>query len=263
MNGIGNGPGEAESGRGGFDHGGASLTEAWDEQAEAWIRWARTPGHDDYYELYNRPQFLDLLPAPGRLTVDLGAGEGRIGRVLRGLGHRVVGVEPSWTLARAAHAAEREIPVVQAAGGEVPVKDGAADLVVCFMVLQDVDDLAAVVGEIARVLAPEGVACIAIVHPMVSAGFFDPDQPMLYVGRYLEVMRNTFSVEREGVPFTFHSAHRSLEVYSRAFEAAGLTIAAIREPQLSDAHVGIRPGLERHRLLPNFLYFALRPRLDR
>ncbi len=257
--------GEAESGRdeaetSRFDHGGSSITDAWDEQAEAWIRWARTPGHDDYYELYNLPQFLGLVPAPGRLTLDLGAGEGRLGRVLRGLGHWVVGVEPSRTLARAAHEADREIPLVQAGGGAVPVVGGAADLVVCFMVLQDVDDLAGVVGEIARVLAPDGVACVAIVHPMVSAGFFDPDQPMLYVGRYLEVMRNTFSVDRDGVPFTFHSAHRSLEVYSRAFEDAGLFIEAIREPPLSEAHVGVRPGLERHRLLPNFLYFALRPR---
>src|SRR3954463_9967122 len=48
----------------GFDHGGASITDAWEEQAEGWIRWARTPGVDDYYELYNLPNFLELLPPP-------------------------------------------------------------------------------------------------------------------------------------------------------------------------------------------------------
>lgn len=241
-----------------FDHGGASLTAAWDEQAEAWVRWARTPGHDDYYELYNLPNFLELLPAPGRLTLDLGCGEGRLGRVLRARGHHVVGIEPSWTLAVAAHQADRGIPVVQANGVAVPIAAAAADLVVCFMVLQDVDDLDAVAAEIGRVLEPGGVACVAIVHPMVSGGFFDPDAPVLYVGRYLEVMRSSFAVDRDGVPFTFHSAHRSLERYSLAFERAGLTIDALREPQLSDEHVGLRTGLDRHRLLPNFLYFRLR-----
>ncbi|MEP6624258.1 MAG: class I SAM-dependent methyltransferase [Acidimicrobiia bacterium] len=241
-----------------FDHGGESLTDAWDEQAAAWIRWARTPKHDDYYELYNLPRFLELLPAPGRLTLDLGAGEGRLGRVLRDQGHRVVGIEPSWTLAHAAHEATTEIPIACAHGGFVPIASGAADLVVCFMVLQDVDDLAGVVAEIARVLAPNGVACVAIVHPMVSSGFFDPEQPMLYVGRYLDVMRNTIEVQREEVPFTFHSAHRPLEHYSRAFEQAELVIEAVREPAFSDAHVEARPALERHRLLPNFLYFSLR-----
>lgn len=240
------------------DHDGPSLTEAWDDAAEAWIRWARTPGHDDFYERYNLPQFLELLPQPGRLTLDLGAGEGRLGRVLRDRGHRVVGVEPSWTLARAARKARPEIPIARADGIAVPVATAAADLVVCFMVLQDVDDLAAVTGEIARVLAPDGVACVAIVHPMVSSGFFDPDEPLLYVGRYFDVMRSSFLVERDGIPFTFHSVHRSLEGYSRAFEAAGLVTVAVREPQLDQQHIDLRPGLARHRLIPNFLYFALR-----
>ena len=241
-----------------FDHGGSSLTDAWEEEAEGWIRWARTPGHDDYYELYNLPAFLDLLPEPGRLTIDLGAGEGRLGRVLCDLGHRVVSIEPSRTLVRAARDARPEIPIAQGNGAAVPVAAGVADLVVCFMVLQDVDDLARVAAEMARVLAADGVACAAIIHPMVSSGFFDPDEPLLYVGRYLAVMRNSFAFERDGISFTFHTAHRPLEDYSRAFEAAGLVIEAIREPRLSDEHVEVRPSLARHRLLPNFLYFALR-----
>ncbi len=245
---------------GSFDHGGSSLTEAWDEQAEAWIRWARTPDHDDYYHLYNLPRFLELIPAPGRLTLDVGAGEGRLARILRDLGHPVVCVEPSSALGRAAREAEPEIPLAHANGAAIPIAAGAADLVVCFMVLQDVDDLTGVAAELGRVLAPDGVVCAAIVHPMVTSGFFDPDEPVLYVGRYFEVMRNEFSVERDGVPFTFHSAHRPLEQYSRAFERAGLMIEAIREPQLSDEHVDARPGLARHCLLPNFLYFRLRKR---
>jgi SAM-dependent methyltransferase len=245
-----------------FDHGGSSLTEAWDEQAEAWIRWARTPDHDDYFHLYNLPRFLELVPAPRGLTLDVGAGEGRLARVLRDLGHQVVCVEPSRTLARAAREEAPEIPITRANGVALPIADGVADLVVCFMVLQDVDDLAGVAAELARVLAYDGVVCAAIVHPMVSSGFFDPNEPLLYVGRYLDVMRNQFSVEGDGVPFTFHSAHRPLEHYSRAFEQAGLAIEAIREPRFSDEHLDARPSLARHRLLPNFLYFALRKRSD-
>src|SRR4051794_4493196 len=150
----------------GFDHGGASITDAWEEQAEGWIRWARTPGVDDYFELYNLPAFLDLLPPPGRRTVDLGCGEGRVARTLRDRGHRVVGVEPSRTLSRAAHEEAPTIPMVRGRGDGVPLASGCADLVVCFMVLQDVDELEPVCREIARVLAPGGVACTAIVHPV-------------------------------------------------------------------------------------------------
>ncbi len=242
----------------GFDHGGSSITDAWEDQAEGWIRWARTPGVDDYYEHYNLPSFLELLPAPGRRTVDLGCGEGRVSRVLRELGHHVVAVEPSRTLSRAAHDAEPSIALARGRGDAVPLASGCADLLVCFMVLQDVDDLDAVCVEIARLLAPDGVACTAIVHPVASSGFPDPSGEFQYVGRYLEVMRNTLAVERNGVEFTFHSAHRPIEHYSRAFEAAGLVIEAIREPALSDQLVEQQPRLARHRLLPNFLYFALR-----
>ena len=84
----------------------------------------------------------------------------------------------------------------------------------------------AVCREIARLLAPDGVACTAIVHPVASSGFPDPDGEFQYVGRYLDVMRNELRVERLGVEFTFHSAHRPIEHYSRAFEAAGLVIEA-------------------------------------
>jgi hypothetical protein len=112
--------------------------------------------------------------------------------------------------------------------------------------------------EIARLLAPDGVACTAIVHPIASSGFPDPDGEFQYVGRYLDVMRNELRVERMGVEFTFHSAHRPIEHYSRAFEAAGLVIEAIREPALSEEFVASDTRLARHRLLPNFLYFRLR-----
>jgi SAM-dependent methyltransferase len=250
---MGSGPADE-----GFDHGGSSITDAWEEQAEGWIRWARTPGVDDYFELYNFPSFLELLPAPGRRTVEIGCGEGRVSRALRGLGHSVVGVEPSGTLARAAYLAEPSIPVARGRGDATPLAGGCADLVVCFMVLQDVDDLDAVCGEIARVLTPDGVACVAIVHPLASCGFPDPEGEFQYVARYLDVMRNELAVERNGVEFTFHSAHRPIEQYSRAFESAGLVIQAIREPALSADLVVSAPRLSRHLLLPNFLYFALR-----
>lgn len=62
---------------------GRSLSEEWEGQAEAWARWTRTPGHDHHYHRYNWPSFLELIPAAGRSTLDLGCGEGRAGVALR------------------------------------------------------------------------------------------------------------------------------------------------------------------------------------
>jgi SAM-dependent methyltransferase len=78
------------------------MHDHWERHATDWIRWARTPGHDIWYWRLNRPWFVELLPPPGRLTVDLGCGEGRLLRELAAMGHRVVGVDSAPTMARAA-----------------------------------------------------------------------------------------------------------------------------------------------------------------
>ena len=81
---------------------GATLRDAWEDEAARWIAWARSPGTDHFFWRFSLPALLDLTPAPGRLTVDMGCGEGRVGRELIARGHRVVGIEGSPTLAQAA-----------------------------------------------------------------------------------------------------------------------------------------------------------------
>ena len=67
---------------------------AWEENAAGFIAWAREPDHDSYWR-FHRDAFLGLLPAPGRRTLDLGCGEGRLSRDLKALGHHMVGVDAS------------------------------------------------------------------------------------------------------------------------------------------------------------------------
>src|SRR5207253_10004226 len=105
------------------------------------------------------------------------------------------------------------------------------------MSLQDVDNLDQALAEIARILLPGACACIAIVHPINSAGKFsteDADSPFVIDASYLDSFRYVFPIERNGLSMDFHSDHRSLETYSRAIEKAGLLIEAIREPRVPD-----------------------------
>ncbi|MEX2611937.1 MAG: hypothetical protein WD380_00040 [Gaiellaceae bacterium] len=53
----------------------ADLRAAWQQQAAAWLAWARTPGHDSYWQ-FHRDQFLELVPPPGDRTLDLGLRRG-------------------------------------------------------------------------------------------------------------------------------------------------------------------------------------------
>jgi ubiquinone/menaquinone biosynthesis C-methylase UbiE len=207
-----------------------TLRERWEEQAPNWIRWAREPGFDEYWR-FHREALLASLPPPGRLTLDLGCGEGRVARDLRALGHRVIGVDPAPTMIAAARTADPEGEYLEADAAALPFQDGAADLAVAFMSLMDMDDMAGAVREVARVLGPSGLFVVAVVHPVNSAGRFlsrEADAPYA-ISSYLGSRLYADEVERDGIELTFHSTHFTLEDYSRAFEAAGLAFTKVRE----------------------------------
>jgi SAM-dependent methyltransferase len=209
-----------------------TLREAWDAQADEWARFVRTPGHDLTNEAFNLPRLLDLLPPPGRRTLDLGCGEGRVGRALIPLGHRLVAVDSSPGMV--ALAAETQEALVADATA-LPFEDGAFDLVVAFMSLMDMDDPDAALAEAARVLEPGGRLCFCVTHPFQTAGRFEdrrPDSPFVISGSYLEERRIEDVWERDGIRFRFAFVHRSLEAWFRALEASGLLVEALREHPL-------------------------------
>jgi SAM-dependent methyltransferase len=234
------------------------LSEAWKQEALNWAAWAREPGLDSYWK-FHRDQFLQLLPAPVGQTVDVGCGEGRLVRDLTERGYKVCGVDVSDKLIELAKQSDPEGTYKVGNASRLPLEDGYADLVVSFMCLHDVDDLGAAMLEIARILKPGSKACISIVHPLNSAGKFSNDSQnseFIIEGSYLDESRYAFPIERNGLSMTFHSQHRSIEAFSRAFENAGLLIDAIREHRVPDA-VAHEAGWKRWQRVPMFMHMRL------
>jgi SAM-dependent methyltransferase len=208
-----------------------SLSDAWEQEAQNWIEWARAPNHDTYWR-FHRDQFLALLPAPGKLTVDIGCGEGRLPRDLKRVGHQVIGIDVSQTMIDAAQQADPDGDYRCASAGTLPLTDKSCDLAIAFMSLQDIDDLMTAVSEIGRVLVDEGLVCIAVVHPLNSAGKFTEESaisPFVIQGTYLDEFTYTDEFSRDGLRMAFHSRHRPLQTYSLALEAAGFVIETVRE----------------------------------
>jgi SAM-dependent methyltransferase len=232
------------------------LRDAWEANADAWIVWSRTPGHDSYWR-FHRDAFLPLVPPPGRLTLDIGCGEGRVGRDLSRLGHRVVGLDASPTMASAAHRhPESGGPVAVADAAVLPMGDAVADCAVAFMCLQDVDAMESAVGEAARVLVAGGSLVMAITHPLNTAGRFEDGSdgaPAVFVveGSWFERRACSDTCERDGLTMTFHSEHRPLHDYIDALADAGFVVERIREVGESD------PDHKWHRL-PLFLHLRAR-----
>jgi SAM-dependent methyltransferase len=237
-----------------------SMRDHWEQHAGDWIRWARTPGHDFWHSRFNWPRFQELLPPPGRLTVDLGCGEGRLLRELGAMGHRVVGVDRSPRMAAAAAAAGGGVPVLLADAARLPLRDGGADLVVAYMSLLNMDDLPGAVGEVGRVLAPGGRLCLSVVHPLASTLGREADDAMTLVRSYFEPDALIYAPRRDTVPMTFYDRHLPLESYFAALGQAGLLVEALREPRPDPAAVADHPQLARRSGVPTFLHVrALKP----
>jgi SAM-dependent methyltransferase len=219
---------------------------AWEQHAEQWVAWARTPEHDAYYWELNLPSFAELVPAPGRRTVDIGCGEGQIGRWLSESGHRVSGIDSSPTLAARAREAGGYEEVMCADAAALPWPADAFDLAVAFMSLHDMAEPAAAIGEIARVLEPGGVLCLALVHPL--------NRPAEHFEDYFSEQRYSEPITRNGLTMTFEGVDRPLESYTRALSEGRFVIEELREPRASAAAIARAPQLAPAACRPYFLH---------
>lgn len=212
---------------------GDPLSAQWDHVAAQWTAWAREPDHDSYWTFHRR-RFLELVPAAGKLTVDVGCGEGRVGRDLVRRGHNVVGVDSSSAMVQACVAHPDGHPALVGDAARLPLGSATADVIVAFMALHDVDDLEGAVGEAARVLDGQGRLHVAIVHPINSAGSWSGDAThgrgsFVIDDSYMDSFTYSDHVERDGLEMTFHSRHRPLTSYARALAGAGFVIERLEE----------------------------------
>lgn len=228
------------------------LSDAWETNAEQWLAWARTPEHDTYYSHLNLPAFARVVPDAGRRTLDLGCGEGRIGRWLAESGHHVAGIDSSPTLADRARAAGGYEEVVCADAVALPWPEDEFDVVVAFMSLHDMAEPARVISEVARVLELGGVLCVAIVHPI--------NRPAEHLDDYFSERRFSEAITRDGLTMTFEGVDRPLESYTRALSENGFVIENLLEPRASAAAVKCAPELGPAMQRPYFLHLRCRLR---
>jgi len=236
----------------------------WESEAERWVTWTRTPGHDAYGH-YSAAFFEAIVAPPGRRTLEIGCGEGRVARDLARRGHNVTAIDSSPTLIRYAQAADPAGAYSLADATSLPFADGCFDVAVAYNSLMDIEDMHAAVLEVGRVLAPGGRFCVCVTHPFADAGGFSgeaPDAPFAVTGSYLEPSAFEEVMERDGLKMTFAGWTYRLEDYWRAFENAGLLVERVREPAASERAVAQLESYTRWKRIPMFLHLrALKPSL--
>ncbi len=227
-----------------------NVSESWEENAEDWIAWTRTPDNDPFYRDFQQPAFARLVPRPGRRTVEIGCGEGRVGRWLAGRGHSVAGIDSSPTLVQSARSAGGYDELICGDAACLPWPDAAFDGAVAFMVLHDMPVLPQAVRELARVLENGSPLCIAIVHPI--------NRPSDQLAYYFTEHRISDEVEQNGLRMNFVGINRPFEAYARELCEAGFVIEALHEPRPDPAAVEAAPALAAATRSPFFLHMRCR-----
>jgi SAM-dependent methyltransferase len=124
-------------------------------------------GYREWAHSYDRPgnQLIDiegplvraaLAGLPVGVAVDAACGTGRHATYLAALGHRVIGVDSSPDMLAVARTKLPDAELHLGDLHQLPVADGAADLVLCALALNHVPDLAPALAEFVRVLRPGG-----------------------------------------------------------------------------------------------------------
>jgi SAM-dependent methyltransferase len=163
-----------------------------------------------------------LLPASGA-GVEIGAGTGRFALALGAL----LGIEPSWPMARIAQA--QGLMTVQAVGEHLPLPDGRFDFALLVTVICFVADLPTLLCETGRVLKPGG---------RIAIGLIDRASPL---GRLYESRRATNPFYRYA---RFYTTNQVIDMLLVAGFQQPCTYQAIidlpgERPQVE---VPIRPG---------------------
>ena len=174
-----------------------------------------------------------LGPGTGS-CLDVGCGTGVHAPAVRRLGWTVVGVDLSPALLRQARPG---LPVAVADATKLPVADERLDAVVASLVHTDLDDWAAAVHEIGRVLRPGGRFVHVGVHPCFVGPFAERASTTVRIHPGYNDTGRTFAGPGigDGVRRRTGVHHRTISDLVNPLFAAGLRLTRLVEPPRAPA----------------------------
>jgi SAM-dependent methyltransferase len=226
------------------------MSNGWDASAAAWIADQGDAG--DYGRRYvlDAPMLDRLRGRDFRNALDVGCGEGRFCRMMQALEIVAIGIDPTDALLARARALDPSGDYRRGRAESLEFADASFDLVVSYLTLIDIPDIATATAEIVRVLRPGGTFLLANITSFNSAGpatgwQSGPDGAVFPIDRYLE--ERAMDVSWRGISIVNY--HRPLRTYMQLFLGSGLELMYFDEP----APTGGDPQkADRYRRVPYF-----------
>ena len=235
--------------------------ELWERHAQWWIK-GFTDGVDPEYTDQIIPIAVSEL-AGMNTVLDVGCGDGQIGRALSANGAAVVGVDPTW--GQISVAAERgKGPLYAcASASNLPVANASCDAVLACLVFEHIDDVDSAIAEISRVLKPGGMFAFFLNHPLLQTPgsgwiddhFVEPPEQYWRIGAYLVETANVEEVEKD---VFIRFVHRPLSRYINALSEHSLVLEQMIEPSPPESFLEKAPEYRLAHTIPRLLYLRLR-----
>lgn len=207
--------------------------DVWEEVAK-WWQDGFTAGADAEYEQQILPLIASHLAGATRV-LDVGCGEGQVGRLAAGLPgvSLVAGVDPTWAQVSEARRRGGGVLVARGTAAGLPFASSSFDAAVACLVFEHIEEFDEAIAEVGRVLAPGGRFLLLLNHPLLqtpSSGWIDDtilEEQYWRIGPYLLEDSSMEEVDKGiWIPFI----HRPLSRYVNALAGAAMYLSWMDEP---------------------------------
>ena len=200
----------------------------WDDSAEAWIADMGDKGDFSRRHVLDAPMLALARGRGFRTALDIGCGEGRFCRMLAAEGIATTGIDPTLRLLDAARTRDPQGNYLQARAEALPFADASFDLAVSYLTLIDIDDYAAAIAEMARVLRPGGSLLIANLNSFSTAGDWTAEGKA--AGFLIDNFLDSRAEWESWNGILIRNWHRPFHLYMQALLKNGLRLAHFDEP---------------------------------
>lgn len=240
-----------------------SSTQCWNQvNIDEWIHKAQT---NDFRIYYMMPYTLEKLGnVKGKYILDLGCGEGGYSRELAHKGAMVTAADCSEVFIEYAKnkAKEEDLSIdhcVLNANTLNDINDNHFDIVLCSMMLMDVEDLDGTLKEIHRVLKQNGKVFISILHPC----FKGKETKWISNNENIEVLISDYHNPKEwigeikGMNAPILYRHRTMSDYIKAFVRSSFKIIDMNEPIPTEEQSRMSSRVAWLKKIPMYLFIEL------
>lgn len=239
-----------------------SSTISWNNAGKGLCEVAETNDFRMYFIMpYTLQQFSDV---PEKKILDIGCGDGGYSRALAHRGASVTSIDCvidaiNFAMKKANEEGLKIEHFVRNSNDLYDIGDSTFDIVLCSMMLMDIEDFEGTLKEIYRVLKPKGKVFISMLHPCFkpkeSKWTLEDETIKVIVSDYFNPTEWVGEIKGINTPILYR--HRTLSDYIKAFIKIGFRLIDMNEPLPSEEQINLSPRIGWLSKIPMFLFMEI------